>query len=122
MNDILKKYNIARNLLKESCKIELSGSDDYKDDLSHSLKIGVYDQKFVVTMIQIILKKIEDLKFQPQDLAITLKTSLRKLIAMIEVNSLEKSNFVHIYCPKCEKTSLRYANDENWSCDCNVNQ
>jgi hypothetical protein len=50
-----------------------------------ALPFGQYDINFVITFCRILIDKIDRLKFNPRDLPFTLTQSLKKLLAMLEV-------------------------------------
>lgn len=51
----------------------------------HTLSKGKYDITYVITLLRIIHDQTEKMKLNPRDLSFTLTTSLKKLIAMLEV-------------------------------------
>ena len=58
--------------------------------LHHTLKKGQYDINYTITVLRIILDKCHSMRMRPQELQFTLTQSIQRLLAMLEVEKMQK--------------------------------
>lgn len=79
---------------KEICSIEdISPSPDERNEFfQHSLPKGKYNIHYTINLLRILLDQIEKIKMNPRDIAFTLSSSIKRLLAMLEVESEQMKN------------------------------
>lgn len=65
-------------------------SEHNQEFLHHTLKKGQYDINYTITVLRIILDKCQSMRMNPQELQFTLTQSIQRLLAMLEVERIQK--------------------------------
>ncbi len=76
---------------QEYCSMEeLSPSKEERHELfKYSLPKGKYDINFVINMLRIIVEQCDKMKMTPRDIHFSLTQSIKRLIAMLEVERMQ---------------------------------
>ncbi len=94
------------------------------DDFSMHLPKGKYDIDYVIALCKIIENKCFKLRFDPRSLEFTLRSSLKKIVGMLETEKCvgtSKRPVILFHCPNCNKDELIFADlGKDWVCNfCN---
>lgn len=88
--------------------------------LQHDLSRGRYDIDYVINLCKILVERCEALKFSGHNGMLTIRDSLKKHLAMVEIDKQKMQNkdkIVNLECQLCGKSTLVPAKYiSQWEC------
>lgn len=82
-NKVISLYNYAQETNLQLPEEQVSNSE--RPLPNHAVQKGTYDIHYAIKLLRSIEEMVDKLLMRPQDLQMTLKTSLRKMICYLEV-------------------------------------